>query len=281
VILTELEARESVSVLDVGCGDGRLLALLHHALHHDRPDLEPDLHGFDVSDSRVQAGDFMQRAQILLSTEVPEIHWGNRLAMISSSSSWPYPDASFDWVISNHVLEHVSNHDLVFRELARVLRPGGRSVHLFPIRENILEGHVHIPFAHWIRDHDRLRGYLRAGTRMGLGNYRQHHREDPELDIDTFAETRADYLHAFTNYVSKGEILRLAKAVGLRASFRHTEQFYFQKLRALLHLAPARRLRPLRPTLVRGPLVALLSRLSSVTLFLEKQQSYQRPSSAR
>lgn len=40
----------------------------------------------------------------------------------------PFPAASFDYVICNHVLEHVSSVAQALAEVARVLRPGGRFV---------------------------------------------------------------------------------------------------------------------------------------------------------
>jgi arsenite methyltransferase len=38
----------------------------------------------------------------------------------------PFPDASFDVVISNGVIDLIPEKDAVFAELFRVLRPGGR-----------------------------------------------------------------------------------------------------------------------------------------------------------
>jgi SAM-dependent methyltransferase len=38
------------------------------------------------------------------------------------------PPAHFDWVIANHVLEHVDDDVLALHEILRVLRPGGRAI---------------------------------------------------------------------------------------------------------------------------------------------------------
>jgi SAM-dependent methyltransferase len=38
------------------------------------------------------------------------------------------PEASFDFVIANHVLEHVSDDARALREILRVLRPGGQAI---------------------------------------------------------------------------------------------------------------------------------------------------------
>jgi ubiquinone/menaquinone biosynthesis C-methylase UbiE len=43
-----------------------------------------------------------------------------------SAEQLPFPDASFDVVISNGVIDLIPDKDAVFSEIARVLRPGGR-----------------------------------------------------------------------------------------------------------------------------------------------------------
>jgi len=44
----------------------------------------------------------------------------------AEAESLPFPDASFDLVISNGVIDLIPDKDAVFAELHRVLRPGGR-----------------------------------------------------------------------------------------------------------------------------------------------------------
>lgn len=45
----------------------------------------------------------------------------------------PLPDASFDAVICNHLLEHVANDRRALGELHRILRPGGWGILLSPV----------------------------------------------------------------------------------------------------------------------------------------------------
>jgi SAM-dependent methyltransferase len=45
----------------------------------------------------------------------------------------PYPDNTFDVVISSHVLEHVPDDRKAMQELQRVLKPGGWAIHQAPI----------------------------------------------------------------------------------------------------------------------------------------------------
>jgi SAM-dependent methyltransferase len=39
---------------------------------------------------------------------------------------WPWPDASVDEIVASHVLEHVLRFDVVWSEIRRILRVGGR-----------------------------------------------------------------------------------------------------------------------------------------------------------
>ncbi|MGI9074200.1 MAG: class I SAM-dependent methyltransferase [Bryobacteraceae bacterium] len=47
-------------------------------------------------------------------------------AVVYDGQRLPFDDASFDCCVSNYVIEHIKNPESHFREVARVLRPGGR-----------------------------------------------------------------------------------------------------------------------------------------------------------
>jgi SAM-dependent methyltransferase len=53
----------------------------------------------------------------------------------------PLPDNSYDWVICNHVLEHVENDIEAMREVLRILKPGGRAILQVPINYSYTETH--------------------------------------------------------------------------------------------------------------------------------------------
>ncbi|KAL7628062.1 hypothetical protein AAE478_002258 [Parahypoxylon ruwenzoriense] len=55
----------------------------------------------------------------------------------------PFPDASFDVAVANHMLYHVDDPDKALQQLARVLRPGGTLI-------ATLNGHDHIQQIHHI-----------------------------------------------------------------------------------------------------------------------------------
>ncbi len=45
----------------------------------------------------------------------------------------PLKDNSYDWIICNHVLEHVENDITAMKEILRILKPGGKAIMQVPI----------------------------------------------------------------------------------------------------------------------------------------------------
>ncbi len=53
----------------------------------------------------------------------------------------PLPDNTYDWVICNHVLEHVENDIDAMKEILRILKPGGKAILQVPINYSYSETH--------------------------------------------------------------------------------------------------------------------------------------------
>lgn len=53
--------------------------------------------------------------------------------IIADIQAAPFPDLSFDWIVCNHVLEHVPDDRKAMREIFRMLSPGGAAILQVPI----------------------------------------------------------------------------------------------------------------------------------------------------
>jgi len=103
-------------VLDYGCGDGALLGVLARRTRG----LGCELHGFDPNPLGLQFADAALKAH------------GVRAALHGSSDALSAD--YFDRVICTEVIEHASAPGDLLRDLARLLKPGGRLVVTTPIR---------------------------------------------------------------------------------------------------------------------------------------------------
>jgi ubiquinone/menaquinone biosynthesis C-methylase UbiE len=94
-------------VLDVGCGGGNTFYTF----------IGPTI-GIDLAISS------LRRAQAVYQ-QVARAH----------SETLPFPDNSFDYVVSSDFLEHLPLNikDNALAEMTRVLKPGGHMVHIFPV----------------------------------------------------------------------------------------------------------------------------------------------------
>ncbi|MFN2526110.1 MAG: class I SAM-dependent methyltransferase [Actinomycetota bacterium] len=276
-IVAELSTRPrpaTLRILDAGCGEASFVQYLHESIPLLLPDWPFEVYGFDVGDHGVQEEGFLESALQRLASDHPHVDWQSRIRPTSVTEPWPFGDGQFEAVVSNQVCEHVSDLEHFFAENARVLSPGGFGLHLFPLRSSILEGHVLIPFAHRIRDHDLSRWFLARLTNLGVGKFRQHARQP--LPVEQIAISHADYLHFFTSYHSWRDVVNAAKACGLRASYRYTADLYVRKWNSLRG-RPLQRAANRRHPVSESLAFHVLKYVSGVTLLLTKEQRYRDP----
>lgn len=134
-------------VLDAGCGSGRVF---QHRL----------------------AG----RARRVVGVDVTDEPRGNPNiddAVKGDLRVLPLRDSAFDLIIMSHVAEHLSEPEAAFRELARVLRPGGRLLlltpnrwHYVPLLARLLPHRLHVAFSRWrgVHEQDVFPTAYRANT---------------------------------------------------------------------------------------------------------------------
>jgi SAM-dependent methyltransferase len=117
VDLARLDVGPGQLLLDAGCGEGRHC---FGALERGARVVGLDL---DLGSLRKAAGALRFRGR----------EKGSLAAMLQGDAfRLPFADASFDRVICAEVMEHVHDYEGALRELARVLRPGGRMAVTIP-----------------------------------------------------------------------------------------------------------------------------------------------------
>ena len=104
---------EGKKVLDVGCGDGVLSFKCHK--------LGALVHGVDLMPASIEAA----KAR----TSLTNIEF-----QVGDVYELPFPDDSFDIVMSSEVIEHLEKVPQYLSEIRRVLKPQGRAIISTPIR---------------------------------------------------------------------------------------------------------------------------------------------------
>ena len=119
----------SLRCLDIGSGSGGIAARLANSFRITI--------GVDVDPYSVRYG--------VEHYQVSGLH-----QFVGSGSHLPFPDSSFDVVISNHVYEHVDDPASMIEEIYRVLCADGVCYFAADNKYVVIEPHHHLPFLSWL-----------------------------------------------------------------------------------------------------------------------------------
>ena len=172
---------DGARVLDLGCGNGSGVAALL-ALGFEAVGCELRLR---------KSGPHRDR-----------LYREGRLRVMESPRRLPFDDETFDGVFSQNVLEHVQDYEATLSEIARVLKPNGVSVHMFPSCWTLVEGHVHVPLATFFRPYWYLLLWAWVGVRK---------RSQNGWSAIRTARHNRWYLTTATNYLSGRRIMDYAQ----------------------------------------------------------------------
>lgn len=147
---------------------------------------------------------------------------------VSDAGEIPYPDASFDIVISDNVMEHLDHPEEVFREISRVLRPGGKLLFKTPNRTHYMPLIARMTphrFHQWV---NRRRGRHETDTfptRYLCNSPTQirHHADSVGLNLEQIEliEGRPEYLRfSALTYLAGIAYERLVNALPMLGRFR-------------------------------------------------------------
>ncbi|HEX8497597.1 MAG TPA: methyltransferase domain-containing protein [Actinomycetales bacterium] len=118
-----------LTVADVGCSQGFIADEMAGAGASRTYGVDIDVPGLRVAQSR-----FGERVQFVC----------------SAGEALPFPDASVDVAIFNHIYEHVVDPDAVIADVKRVLKPDGVLYLGLGNRLGIMEPHYKLPFLSWL-----------------------------------------------------------------------------------------------------------------------------------
>jgi SAM-dependent methyltransferase len=180
---------EPLKVLDMGCGAANMTELLHGYGY--------DQYGYDISLN-------LGVVYPVVSRLYPD-DYKTRFVQAPDERTIPFADDQFDVIYANQVFEHVRFIDQMFAECARVLRPGGMLIALFPLASGPIEFHVRVPFVHWMPPGPLRVHYLRAFFALGL------RAKEAGKSAHEMAVHWENYLRQYTYYRYLNEVAMLAE----------------------------------------------------------------------
>lgn len=219
---------EDVRVLDWGCGRGRFVLWLREQGF--------EAYGADVDLEPIQNG---------LPLFIEKGYQGEPLTLIAADGKTTYADGFFDFIFTDNVIEHVKDLDLVVREVGRLTGANGGGYHIFPAQRQFKEGHLFMPFVHWIPAGGARKALISLCVSLGI-----EPRWEEVNGLSKKEKTAAYYRYSTQNihYRPYRSILALFRSQGFKTTLLTTRH----------------------PSVVKHPLFGLFARMVWSRPFLER-----------
>jgi SAM-dependent methyltransferase len=196
-VIRGTDIAEDSRFLDFGCGSGGTVSQLL-----DR--------GFDALGTDIFEYWGKDRHALGANDVPPTDSVCRRLFVIDPTNNrLPFADDTFDYIVSDQVLEHVFDLAPVFAEQARVLKQGGIAIHRFPKATALVESHTKLPLTIL----HAFPWYLTMCARLGFRNARQR-----GMDWREVVASNA-LLFATTHYLPNSQIIRAANSPDVECYF--------------------------------------------------------------
>ena len=145
-------AQREFRIVDWGCGRGKLVLWLRER-------------GYNAAGVDIDPRPFANGADLFRSRgQVPE----QCLHALDRAGRTPFPDSSYHFVTSWQTLEHVRDLEAVAGEWARLTMAGGGGFHIYPPHHRPVEGHLLMPFVHWLPKNAARRWLIAAFVLLGV-----------------------------------------------------------------------------------------------------------------
>jgi SAM-dependent methyltransferase len=196
-------------VLDWGCGRGRFVLWLREQGF--------DAYGVDIDPEPVNNGLPLFEAKGYNNTP---------LSVISADGRTQYEDGFFDFVMTNNVLEHVSDLGKVMAEIGHLTSKDGGGYHIFPAQRQPIEGHLFMPFVHWLPAGGLRKAVIRSCVKMGR---EPHWTEVEGRSLEEKTQVYFDYSINHIFYRPFKEIKDQFKRLGFKVTFLSLQNPAVQK----------------------------------------------------
>jgi len=150
-----------LSILDIGCGNGEIISY------------------FKKNNNKTYSVDVLDQRSKKAMIDVYKI---------VDSAELPFESEFFDVIISNHVVEHISDQNIHMQEIYRCLKKNGVCYYATPNRNFLVEPHHKIPFIHYF-GHRFFHGFLKLMKQYEENIYLLSYGEM----ITSFARNRFEY----------------------------------------------------------------------------------------